>query len=504
MKPSRRIASRLTHLRRLSAVAEAPTPPPPPPPPPSGARPVRIYRRLSPLAGFGGSVSKTLNEYFMEGRKVSKIDLVRCAKELRKYRRYEHALEVMQWMEKRNINFAYADYALNLDLISKVKGLDAAEKYFNGLPESAKNIITYGTLLNCYCKEANEDKALALFKKMDELNFSSTRLAFSNLMTLYLKLGKPEMVPSLVEKMKERKISLDSFAYVLWMQSYASLDNIEGVEMVWQEMLNDSSQCDDWVVYSNLAAIYVKAGLFEKAESALRTLETVMKPQNREAYHFLISLYAGTSNLKEVNRVWESLKVAFNTPTNFSYLVMLQALHRLKDVEGLLKCFKEWKSGCSSYDERLAKAAVSACLEHDMLEEASSLFDEAIQRSNRPFFKGREVFMLYFLKKGEVDLAIEHLAAVIARTEGEEWRPDAVIMDAFLKHFEETKDIDSANNFYELLKNEMGVKVIASKVLLKTYIAAGRTAPEIREMLERDDITMDDELRNLCEKVGAS
>ncbi|XP_030454936.1 pentatricopeptide repeat-containing protein At1g02370, mitochondrial-like [Syzygium oleosum] len=502
MNPSRRIASRLTHLRRLSAVAEAPKPAAAAPPP--EARPVRIYRRLSPLAGFGGSVPKTLNEYIMEGRKLSKLDLVRCAKELRKYRRYEHALEVMQWMEKRNINFAYADHALNLDLISKVKGVDAAENYFNSLPESAKNLVTYGTLLNCYCKEANEDKALALFNKMDELNFSSTRLAFGNLMTLYLRLGKPEMVPSLVAKMKERKISLDSYAYVLWMQSYASLDDIEGVEMVWQERLNDSSQCDDWTVYSNLAAIYVKAGLFEKAESALRNLETFMKPQSREPYHFLISLYAGTSNLKEVNRVWESLKVAFKMPTNFSYLIMLQALHRLKDVEGLLKCFKEWESGCCSYDERLAKVAVSACLEHDMLEEASRLFDEAIRRSNRPFFKGREVFMLYFLKKGEVDLAMEHLAAVIARAEGEGWRPDAVITDAFLKHFEETKDTDSAEKFYELLKNEEGVKVIASKVLLKTYIAAGRTAPEIREMLERDDIIMDDELYNLCEKVCAS
>lgn len=93
MNPGRRVASGLAHLRRLSAAAGAPNPAAAPPPP-EAARPVRIYRRLSPLAGFGGSVPKTLNEYIMEGRKLSKLDLVRCAKELRKYRRYEHALEV--------------------------------------------------------------------------------------------------------------------------------------------------------------------------------------------------------------------------------------------------------------------------------------------------------------------------------------------------------------------------------------------------------------------------
>ncbi|KAI6684443.1 hypothetical protein NL676_030356 [Syzygium grande] len=46
--------------------------------------------------------------------------------------------------------------------------------------------------------------------------------------------------------------------------------------------------------------------------------------------------------------------------------------------------------------------------------------------------------MLYFLKKGKANLAMEHLAAqLIVRAEDGEWRPDAITIDAFLNHFED-------------------------------------------------------------------
>ncbi|KAJ6404087.1 hypothetical protein OIU84_012306 [Salix udensis] len=196
---------------------------------------------------------------------------------------------------------------------------------------------------------------------------------------------------------------------------------------------------------------------------------------DREAYHFLISLYAGTSNLSE---------------------------QKLKDAEGLLKCFKEWESSCQSYDMRLANVAIRSCLEHDMYEEAESIFDDALKRTKGLFFKAREMFMVFFLKNHRPDLALKHMKAALSEVKEIEWQPDQKTISAFLKYFEDEKDVDGAERLFKIWKQNNRLNSNAYILLLKTHIAAGRLAPEMQQRLEEDNIEINPELENLLDRVS--
>ncbi|KAK4271529.1 hypothetical protein QN277_020213 [Acacia crassicarpa] len=209
----------------------------------------------------------------------------------------------------------------------------------------------------------------------------------------------------------------------------------------------------NWTIYSNLAAIYVKVKHFEKAESALKMLEKVARPEEREAFHFLLSLYAGTGNQGEVYRVWNYLK-SVPPVTNKSHLRMLQSLRRLNDIEGLTKCFEEWKSSCITYDMRLVGTVIRASLSQGLCEEALSVLEEAIKRreGKGPFWRAHKMFAFFYLEKRKEDLALHHLEAALSEAKDyNRWNHSRVI-SAFLKYYEEEK-IDGVEKLRQIFKN---------------------------------------------------
>lgn len=360
--------------------------------------------------------------------------------------------QLMEWMDTRGMNMSHSNYAVRLDLICRVEGIQSAEKYFASFPEPAKNLLTHGSLLNCYCTERMEEEASAFFEKMKEQELVSNSLPYNNMMSLYMRVGKPEKVPLLMEEMAERKIPPNDFTYSILMNSYAALNDFEAVERTFEEIERSGGAKARWSIYSNLASLYISAGLADKAEAALKMVEENMDRGDRQCFHFLITLYAGLGKLEEVNRIWATLKSTFPSTLNMSYLTMLQSLSRLGQLDALERCFHEWESGCVAYDIRLANILFCAYLRRDKVAEAEALWKKVNGRGSEPDFRTFEMFIDYYINKQDMARALEYLKEAMSKAEKTRaWKPSQSKVDALLKHLEEG-DAAAAEEFQERLK----------------------------------------------------
>ncbi|KAG2588267.1 pentatricopeptide repeat-containing protein At4g01990, mitochondrial-like [Panicum virgatum] len=462
-----------------------------------------LYRRLSALGRSGeGSVSRVLNKWVREGGALRVEDLVKHVKELRKYKRHGHALELMDWMvNTRGMNMSHTNHAIRLDLIYKVRGIEAAEAYFADLPDPAKNHRTYGALLNCYCSAKMEEKATDLYNKMDELGIYSNALGISNLMSLYMKLGRHGKVDSLFEEMKVKNVKPDNLTCCILMTSYASSNKIDAIEELLKEMA-EKDVALGWSAYSTLASIYINAGLVDKAESALKKLEGLVGADDgRQPFDFLMSLYASVGNLSEVNRVWDVIKAKFSKVTNTSYLGRLQALYKLNDIDRMKQIYVDWESNYEFYDVRLTNMMIRGHLKLDLTEEAEALCEKAKEKGAEFDSKTCELFLDHYMGKGDMKLALNWVENM-TKLPNNAGKLDQDKIHRFQKYFEDYKDADGAERFCNCLRMLGCIDGKAYESLLRTYLAAGKKSRTLRQQIKDDKIEICYDIGKLLKRMG--
>lgn len=283
------------------------------------------------------------------------------------------------------------DYAVRIDLMTKVFGIDSAERYFESLPSSAKTCETYTALLHCYAESRLTEKAEELYKRIKESNIQSNILLYNEMMTLYMSVGQMEKVSLIIEELKHQKVVPDLFTYNLWVSSCAATLDIDGVRRVLEEISNNSRANDGWVRYRRLVEIYLIAGHLVNLES--NSLEEAGKGTTLRdwiTYDFLMILYAGLGNKDKIDQIWKSLKLTKQRMKGRSYVCILSSyvmLGHMKDVEIVIN---EWKNSTTSdFDTSIFYRLLDALAELGLMEEAETLHKLLTQKSYLPIDESR-------------------------------------------------------------------------------------------------------------------
>lgn len=384
-----------------------------------------------------------LNQWEKEGKRLSKWELCRVVKELRKFGRYKFALEVYEWMNNREEKFRFttSDTAIRLDLIAKVQGIESAEEYFFKLPDSSKDKRIYGALLNGYVHARMKEKAESLMEKMRERGYACQSLPYNVIMTLYMNLKKFDMVESVVSEMREKNIPLDICSYNIWLSSCGSQGSVEKMEQVVEEMKLDTAISPNWTVYSTMASLYIRLGLLEKAEECLKKVEGRITGRDRIPYHYLISLYGSIGKKKEVLRVWNIYKSTFASIPNLGYHALISSLIRQDDIEGAEKFYEEWLSVKSSYDPRIGNLLLGWYVRQGFSEKAEAFYDKMIEFGGNPNSTTWEIFAEGHIRERRISEALACLKDAVLIDGSKSWRPRPTVVSSILEFCEQEGDL---------------------------------------------------------------
>ncbi|KAG6677353.1 hypothetical protein I3843_14G021200 [Carya illinoinensis] len=413
-----------------------------------------LYKRISLMENPELGSASVLNQWEKEGRKLSKWELCRVVKELRKFKKHKQALEVYDWMNDRGERFrvSTSDAAIQLDLIAKVRGISGAEDYFLKLPDTLKDRRIYGALLNAYVKANMREQAESLLEKIRSKGYAVHSLPFNVMMTLYMNLKEYDKVDSMILEMKEKSVQLDIYSYNIWLSSCGSEGSAEKMEQVFEQMKLDRTINPNWTTFSTMATMYIKMGQSDKAEDCLKKAESRITGRDRMAYHYLISLYGNVGNKEEAYRVWTVYKTIFPTIPNLGYHAIISSLVRLRDVERAEKIYEEWLQVKSSYDPRIGNVLMGWYVREGDLDKAESFFNHMVDVGGKPNASTWETLVEGHIGEKRISEALSCWKEAFISKASRSWRPKPANVSAFFELCDVKDDKESKEVLVGLLR----------------------------------------------------
>lgn len=417
-----------------------------------------IFKRVSWIEDPDLGVGSVLNQLEKEGNKLTIRELRTVVGQLRKFKRFKHALEVYEWMNNRIERFKPSsnDTATELDLTAKVHGVSSAEDYFVRIPDAEKDNRIYGALLNAYVGAKNRDKAESLLDQMRKKGHITDTYAFNLMMTLHKKLNEHDKVDQLISEMKQKHVRLDIYSYNIWLSAHGSKGSAEGMEHVWEQMKLDSTIYPSWATFSTMASLYMKLGQIEKAEDCLINLEARITGRDNKPYYYLISLYATLGKKEEVYRVWSLYKSKLPRVPNWGYHTMISALIRLGEIEEAEKFYQEWLQGKPIFDPRVGNILMGWYAHREPFEKTKYFFDQIIEAGERPDSGSWMILGEAHTKAGRISDALSCFREAFSLSKAKlTFKPKLRSVSAFLELCEKEQDTGSKDEFVELLR-ELG------------------------------------------------
>ncbi|KAJ4832040.1 hypothetical protein Tsubulata_017767 [Turnera subulata] len=414
---------------------------------------IELSNRIRHIRDPSASVIPILDQWIQEVEYIHEDQLLLLIKNLRFRKRYAHALEISTWMTaKRHFLPTSPDVAIRLSLISKVHGIEAAENYFDKIPQHLKSHYVYGTLLNCYASVKSVEKTESVMQRMKDLGHAQTSLPYNVMLSLYYQTGNTEKLDYLMQDMEQNGINYDKHTYKILISAYAAVSDVDGLQKILRRMESDSTVVLDWATYAAAADGCRKIGLLDKTFEMLRITEGLITAHGRgAAYDSLIRLYAAAGRRDEVLRVWELYK---RRVYNRKYVGVIATLLKLDDLENAERVFEEWESRNLWYDIIVPNFLIGAYSRKGLLDKAEALINRAISNGGKPNSYTWYYLAMGYVQSNQTSKAVESMKKAMLVCDPS-WKSNDKILASCLDYFREEGDTSKLEDFFKSLGNHI-------------------------------------------------
>ncbi|MED6172535.1 hypothetical protein PIB30_050951 [Stylosanthes scabra] len=406
-----------------------------------------------------------INQWLQDGGHVQPSGFRYFIRRLTVLGRFNHALQVSEWLSnERKHKLKSEDIGIHLTLISKVHGLDPAEKYFNSISDSVKDFMVYIALFNCYAQHNSVEKAEAIIQKLKEYYRVKKMYLVTHevLLKLYARVSDYEKLYSLMREMIDKGL-YHTVLRNIQVESYVTIKDIDWLESLLLRMESDPKAGIDWITYILAAKSYIQAGQHEKAFEMLRRSEHKIEAERRNsaesyiqadqhkkafeepfetlrrnaehereterrssAYESLLTMYGSIGKRDDVYRIWDMWK-RLDTPycpNDTSYIYMVTALAELNDIDGADRIFEERDPGtmAGSNIRILLNVMVTAYCKNGLVEKAEAFVKRLSKSGNQVRASIWDHLAYGYYRINDMDNAIRTLnKAILARQRDSTW-----------------------------------------------------------------------------------
>lgn len=410
---------------------------------------------------------------------------------------FDKALQLSEWLESRKqLDFDEKDYSARVDLLGKVRGLQAAENYIGRIPESFKGLMVYETLLANCVQSGHTTKSEQVFNKMKELKLPITSFSCYQMLLLYKRTNMKKVVDVLL-LMEKENVKPTVFTYRVLIDIKGQSNDINGMEQIVETMKAEDIELD-FNTQAVLARNYIYGGVKEKAKVVLQEMEGSYLKQNRRVCSVLLPLYATLGSVDDVNRVWEVCK---SNPQFDECMNAIHAFGKLKKFEEAEAVFDQTLKKYKKMSSKYYAAMLKVYADNKMLSKGKNLVKQMGESGCQIGPLTWDALIKLYVEAGEVEKADSILRRA---SEQNRSKPLFNTYMTILDQYAKKGDIHNAEKmFHRMRQDGYLARLRQYHSLLQTYINAKSPAYGFRERMKADNVFPNKALAGQLAQVDA-